>query len=122
MSKTGELGRQAENRACLFLEKRGLKLLTKNFRCKYGEIDLIMQDGNMLVFVEVRFRSSHLFGGPLASITPDKQRRLLAAAQIYLQKHAVKGRYEGMRFDVVALSAQAEEPEIEWLTNAIEAG
>lgn len=122
MSKTGELGRQAEDQACRFLEEHGLQLVAKNFRCKYGEIDLIMQDGNVLVFVEVRFRRNQLFGGPLASITPDKQRRLLTTAQAYLQQHAVRGKYEGMRFDVVALSAQAENPTIEWLPNAIEAG
>lgn len=121
MSKTGELGRQAEDQACRFLEKHGLRLLTRNFRCKYGEIDLIMQDGNVLVFVEVRFRRNHRFGGPLASITPEKQRRLLMAAQIYLQQHPVKGKDAGMRFDVVALSAEAENPDIEWLPNAIEA-
>lgn len=122
MSKTGELGHQAENRACLFLEKRGLLLLKKNFRCKCGEIDLIMQDGDVLVFVEVRFRRSLRFGGPLSSITPQKQRRLLMAAQVYLQQHPVKGKYAGVRFDVVALSEQAENPEIEWIPNAIEAG
>lgn len=122
MSVTEKLGRQAENRACVFLEKRGLQLLEKNFRCKYGEIDLIMRDGSVLVFVEVRFRSSHRFGGPLSSITPDKQRRLLLAAQIYLQQHPAKGKYAGSRFDVVAMSADVESPEIEWIPNAIEAG
>lgn len=119
MSKTGELGRQAEDQACRFLEQRGMRLLSKNFRCRFGEIDLIMQDDDMLVFVEVRFRRNQLFGGPLASITPEKQRRLLLTAQTYLQQHPVKGKHAGIRFDVVALS---KNPEIEWLPNAIEAG
>lgn len=122
MSKTGELGREAENQACRFLEKRGLRLLEKNFRCKYGEIDLIMRDGDVLVFVEVRFRRSQLFGGALSSITPEKQRRLLMTAQVYLQQHPVKGKYAGTRFDVAALSAQTGGHEIEWIPNAIEAG
>lgn len=120
MSKTGEQGRQAEDQACRFLEQHGLRLLEKNFRCRFGEIDLIMREGDTLVFVEVRFRRNHLYGGPLASITPDKQRRLLITAQTYLQQNTVKGKYQGMRFDVVALSAHTENPDIEWLPNAIE--
>lgn len=118
MSNTADEGRDAENSACIFLERQGLQLLTRNFRCKYGEIDLIMQDRDMLVFVEVRLRRNMRYGGPLASITPDKQRKLLTAAEIYLQQHNARDRYAGMRFDVLGLTETGGQTRFEWIKNA----
>lgn len=108
------LGRDAESRAAAFLQAQGLKLQARNWRCRFGEIDLVMQDGPTLVFVEVRLRSRSDFGGAPASVTPTKQRRLLAAARQYL---ATLRTLPPCRFDVVALSGSGAP---EWIRNAFE--
>lgn len=106
-------GNAAEALAATYLQSFKLKLLDKNFRCPYGEIDLIMQDGNTLVFVEVRMRSSAIFGGALMSITPDKQEKLKRTAQRYMQLHGE----QACRFDVVLMHA-VDVNAVEWLKNA----
>jgi putative endonuclease len=108
------LGQTAETRAAAFLQTHGLKLLTRNWRCRFGEIDLVMQDGPTLVFVEVRLRSRNDFGGAAASVTPAKQKRLLAAARQYL---ATLKAVPPCRFDVVALDGSGAP---DWLKNAFE--
>ncbi len=108
------LGQSAEARAEAFLQAHGLKLLARNWRCRFGEIDLIMQDGATLVFVEVRLRSRADFGGAAASVTANKQRKLLAAARQYL---ATLKTLPPCRFDVVALSGDAPP---EWIMNAFD--
>ena len=109
-------GDQAEIQALLYLEKAGLTLVEKNFLCKGGELDLIMQDGEYLVFVEVRSRSSMQFGGAAASVTPAKLRKMQHAAQVYLmQKIKAQSKQPPCRFDVLALEAG----KIEWLQNVI---
>jgi putative endonuclease len=113
----GARGAQAERLAERFLLKRGLTLLARNFRCRFGEIDLIMREGETLVFVEVRLRRSgqeRNFGGPAASITPRKQARIAAAAQQYL---AGLQPTPPCRFDAVLLNQLAAD-EIEWLKDA----
>jgi len=106
-------GRQWEQAALLYLKRRGLKAVEENFRCKGGEIDLVMCDGDTLVFVEVRQRASREHGGAAASITPAKIRRLVRAAQFYLLRFAVT---PPCRFDVVAIDGE----QVEWLQNVIE--
>jgi putative endonuclease len=106
------VGDAAEQQALLHLQAAGLLLLERSFLCKGGEIDLIMRDGKHLVFVEVRKRSSQQFGGALASITPAKQKRMIHAAQVYLQK--LKS-LPPCRFDVVAIQGE----ELLWLKNVI---
>lgn len=87
-----------ETAAKQYLVKHGMKPLTNNYRCRAGEIDLVMCDADTLVFIEVRFRKNQLFGGGAASVIPAKQRKLIRAARHYL--HA--NRYTGdCRFDVV---------------------
>ena len=108
-------GQAGEDAALEHLRKSGLRLVERNFRCKAGEIDLIMQDGSALVFVEVRKRSNPHFGGAAASVTWQKQRRLIRAAQFYLLRFRDP---PPCRFYVVALEAG----QINWLRNAIEAG
>jgi len=108
------LGQTAEARAAAFLQARGLKLLARNWRCCFGEIDLIMRDGATLVFIEVRLRSRNDFGGAAASVTPAKQRKLLAAARQYL---ATLKTLPPCRFDVVALSGD-DAPD--WIRNAFD--
>ncbi|MBK1692705.1 YraN family protein [Ectothiorhodospira mobilis] len=108
-------GDRAEARARAHLESRGLRLLTAQYRCKAGEIDLVMEDQGTLVFVEVRQRRSARFGGALASIDTRKQRRILAAAAHYLQAH---GQGRSARLDVVVIEA---DDRIQWIPNAFEA-
>jgi putative endonuclease len=108
------LGQSAESRAEAFLKARGLKLVARNWRCRFGEIDLVMQDGATLVFIEVRLRSRSDFGGAAASVTPAKQKKLLAAARQYLTTLKT---LPPCRFDVVALSGDAAP---EWIRNAFD--
>ena len=112
MSKSKLKGKKAEDVACSFLLKNGFELVSRNYHCRYGEIDLIMRDGDALVFVEVRYRSSKKFGDAVESIDHNKQRKLIFTANHYLQKHPSS---LAIRFDVVALSPNHE---IEWINNA----
>ncbi len=82
-----QLGQRGEAMARRFLQKRGYRILESNYRCPYGEIDIVARDGDQTVFVEVRTRLSTAYGTPEESITPAKQRHLLAASQEYLQRH-----------------------------------
>ncbi len=107
-------GQAGEDAALAHLLRHGLTLVTRNFRCKAGEIDLIMQEHASLVFVEVRKRAGMDYGGAAASITAAKQRRLLRAAQFYLLRHRTP---PPCRFDVVAIDGER----LTWLKNAIEA-
>ena len=108
------LGRSAEARAERFLRARGLVPVARNWHCRFGEIDLVMRDGETLVFVEVRLRSRADYGDAVASVTLAKQKKLLAAARQYL---AGLKREPPCRFDVLAMAGEAEP---EWLKNAFE--
>jgi putative endonuclease len=110
-------GTWAEAEAEEFLRGHGLSVLTRNFRCRRGEIDLIMLDGDVLVFVEVRYRRSRRFGTGAESITYGKRRRLLAAAGFFLSRGGIDP--AGVcRFDVVSVSGRNYRPEFQWIRNA----
>ncbi len=111
-----DAGALAEQWAAHFLQGQGLKLIEKNYRTKLGEIDLIMQDGAMLVFIEVRLRRNADFGGAAASIDIYKQQRIIRAAQQYLSSLP---RTPPCRFDAVLLG-EAAGNDIRWLKNAFE--
>jgi conserved hypothetical protein TIGR00252 len=104
-------GAAAEQMAADYLARQGLTLVERNFRCRLGEIDLIMRDGPTLVFVEVRQRASQRFGGAAASIDGRKQQKLVAAAQIYLAK---SGKMPACRFDAVLMQGQT----VQWIRDA----
>lgn len=106
-------GQAAEQLAATFLQKNGLTLLEKNYRCAHGEIDLIMRDGKTLVFVEVRLRSNRNFGGAGMSITASKQQKLSRTAQLYLQTHGDSA----CRFDAVLMHA-LDITTVEWIKDA----
>jgi putative endonuclease len=108
-----ERGALAEAAAADFLTGRGLRLLERNYRCRFGEIDLIMSDGRTLVFVEVRYRRNKSFGGAVESITGAKREKLLRAARHYL---AARKEFPACRFDAVLLNGDTEE--LEWIENA----
>ncbi len=108
-------GAEAEARAAQYLERQGLRLVERNYRCRQGEIDLVMREGATLVFVEVRSRARGGFGGAAASITVAKQARLIHAARHYLASRGVDA---PCRFDAVLI----EGGRLEWLRHAFEAG
>ncbi|WP_028534600.1 YraN family protein [Paludibacterium yongneupense] len=97
-------GRAAEDRALVFLQQHGLRLVERNWCCRGGEIDLVMRDGAVWVLVEVRHRSASRFGGALASITPAKCRRLRLAANAYCQARGVT---DNCRFDAVVSDGES---------------
>lgn len=111
-------GDAAEAHAQDFLEQRGLRLLHRNWACRSGELDLVMLDGDTVVFVEVRYRRHAGWGGALASVDARKQQKLIRAAQLFLQKESRWARHP-CRFDVVALGAH-EADESNWIRNAFD--
>ena len=106
-------GKLAEALAADYLQHRGLRLIARNYSCRLGEIDLILADGPVLVFAEVRLRRKADFGGAAASVTATKRQRILRAARHYLPGKAEPA----CRFDVVLLDALAAD-HIEWIKDA----
>lgn len=113
-------GRRAEDRALDFLTAEGLELLTKNYRSRQGEIDLIMRDKDTTVFVEVRARTSNKIMHAVETIDQRKQNRIIRTSQHYLQREE-KSKTLYYRFDVIAISGPMEEANIEWIKNAFDA-
>jgi putative endonuclease len=107
-------GSDAEQIAVSYLQRQHLILVTQNYRCRFGEIDLIMRDENTLVFIEVRQRANDQFGGAAASITPAKQAKLLRTARHYLSELNSE---PPCRFDALLLSG-SDGQKIEWIQNA----
>lgn len=110
-------GAQAEREAENHLRQHGLTLEQRNYRCKSGEIDLIMKDGPACVFVEVRYRKHGRFGSPAETVDHHKQRKLLRAAQHYLQSKRLVDRVP-CRFDVVAVTGNTGLPAVDWIRDA----
>lgn len=110
-------GRDAEERACRFLAAHGLALVARNYRCRQGEIDLIMRDGGTIVFVEVRYRGNRRFAGGAESVDHRKRSKLTAAALHYLQRHP-DAATRPARFDVIAVAPGAAASSLQWIRNA----
>jgi putative endonuclease len=105
-------GENAEEQAHDYLLKKGLKSVCRNYRCKFGELDLIMMDHHSLVIIEVKFRKTDKYGSALECVTRTKQSRIVAATHHYLSTHPVDC---PIRFDVIAISGDSK---IEWVQNA----
>lgn len=119
-----EAGRDAEARAERFLLARGMALVARNYRCRLGEIDLVLRERDSLVMVEVRYRRSAAYGGAAASVDARKRARLVAAAGHFLAAHPALARL-ACRFDVVAIDgtgtagkAEGDDAGIEWIRAA----
>ncbi|HEY7535239.1 MAG TPA: YraN family protein [Thermodesulfobacteriota bacterium] len=110
------LGQKGEQIACKVLEKDGYRIIEKNFRCKQGEIDIIAEKKEVICFIEVKARTSESFGLPEEAVTTWKQRRLLAAAYVYLERKKITSK--DMRFDVVSVDLNNGKARI--LKNAFE--
>lgn len=108
-------GDHSEQLALQFLQRQGLRLITRNYRCKCGELDLVMQDQDTLVFVEVRYRKRQDYGSAAESVNRQKQGRLIRSAQYYLQ---TLQRIPPCRFDVLCISAGDSKSNIEHIRNA----
>lgn len=116
-----ELGAAAERIAAAHLSERGVEVLERNFRRRLGELDLVAREGETLLIVEVRTRSSGKYGGAAASIGGAKRRRLVRAAQQLLQRRRELARLR-VRFDVIVVSSVEDPaPRVEWLRHAFDA-
>jgi putative endonuclease len=113
-----ELGRAAEERAARRLHQAGFTVLARNYRCRGGELDIVARRGELLVIVEVRLRSSRRFGGPAASVTTAKRRRIVRATRVLLARQPQLALL-ALRFDVLATDG-ASGP-IEWIEGAFDA-
>lgn len=113
-------GQQAEDLACRYLQAQGLQVLERNYRCTRGEIDLIMEDTQGIIFVEVRYRRDLRFGSSAESVDYRKQAKLISTALNYLQQHKSAARRPS-RFDVIALSPGVGHDQVEWIKDAFQA-
>lgn len=112
-------GEHYEQYAARWLEARGLRIVSRNYRCKVGEIDLVARDGAALVFIEVRARSPSRYASAAESVDRRKQRRLLRSAQYYLHNHPAAAHLP-CRFDVIAIEPRqcTAPPTIRWIQSA----
>ncbi|MDX1812162.1 MAG: YraN family protein [Gammaproteobacteria bacterium] len=121
---TTEIGQCAEDAALEFLLAKGMRLVARNYRCKVGEIDLVMQHHGTLIFVEVRYRKQHQFGDGAESVDFRKQQKIIRAAEFFLQQHR-QYTQSPCRIDVISISRHAKtspsQSEIDWIPNAIQA-
>lgn len=112
-------GRYYESLARKFLQARGFRDFTFNVRSRFGEIDLVARDGDVLVFVEVRYRQCSSHGSPMATVDYRKQRKIIKTAQYFLQKNGLTNRMP-CRFDVVGITENAGKHEFHWIKNAFQ--
>jgi len=112
------LGKQGEDYTVRLVQEAGLRLITRNYRCPKGEMDIIARDHETLVFIEVRTRRSSFRGWGEESITRVKSQRLQAIASFYVLQQGYKS-WPSMRFDVVAIRWIAKKPEIKWIKAAL---
>lgn len=120
--KSTRIGQETEHQALNFLKQQGLKLIDTNYHCRQGEIDLIMQDQQTLVFIEVRYRKNHYYGSSAESVTRSKQQKIIHTAEHYLL-HKVKTTTPACRFDVVAIypSENAQNSlQFDWIKHAFQ--
>lgn len=115
---TRKVGEETELFARSYLEGKGLTHITSNFHSKSGEIDLIFREQNTLVFVEVKYRKSAAFGGPLSAVSQTKQQKLRSTAAFYMQQCGINENSTACRFDVIGLLGPLTKPEVTWLKNA----
>ncbi|MCK4257535.1 MAG: YraN family protein [Halanaerobiales bacterium] len=111
-----EVGRLGEKMARDFLLRKGYNILAENYRTSQGEIDLVTEENKTIIFVEVRTRSTRLFGSPLESITPTKRERLIRVAIQFCAQYYLYS--QNFRFDVIGISLYENIPKIEHITNA----
>lgn len=113
-------GQAAEAQARRHLERQGLRLLAQNWRCRRGELDLVMLDADTVVFVEVRYRRHSAWGGAVESVDARKREKLTSAAMHFLQQESRWAKHP-CRFDVIAIDAEGNSPpRLNWIQNAFD--
>ena len=112
------LGKEGERIAEEYLKKKGYRLVERNYRCAAGELDLIVLDRRVVVFVEVKTRTGQTFGSPFEAVEFRKQRKMIQAAQYFLAEKKLQQR--DARFDVVGISWAGRDPMVEHVENAFE--
>ena len=112
------VGRTGEDAAVQYLLQRGYYILERNYRCRFGEIDLVARDGDTLTFIEVKTRRSRTFGPAAAAVTHTKQRHLIKASQMYMVQHGKRD--DLCRFDVVTIDMDGQESRIELIKDAFQ--
>ena len=115
-SPSQKTGKAAEDRACQLLQNQGLQLIARNWQNRQGEIDLIMQDHDHVVFVEVRTRKNDHFGSATESVTRKKRQKLISSSLHFLQTKGWYGQ-KNCRYDVVGIVGER----LEWIKNAFDA-
>jgi len=115
------LGFKGEDLAVQYLKKKGYKVIERNYRCQWGEIDLIARDKETLIFVEIKSRSSSGFGLPQDAVDRFKQEKLIQVAKAYMAEHRLQETIPA-RFDVVAVKLTPSGPDIELIKDAFQAG
>jgi putative endonuclease len=113
-------GNEAEEAAVRFLVAEGWKVLARNWTCRYGELDVVAERGDILCFVEVRMRSTAVWGDPAHTVSFAKQRRVVKAALHYLFAYELGERM--MRFDVISVVGRGERATVEHIPGAFDAG
>jgi len=113
-------GAAFEQRACMELQRAGLKLLERNYTTRYGEIDIVMLDRDTVVFVEVRHRWSGSRGDAATSVSATKQAKLIRTAEMWLAAHPQHGQ-RACRFDVVSYDGPADRAQMQWWRSAFDA-
>ena len=108
-----QTGTEYESLAVRFLEKQGVKIMERNFRNRFGEIDIIGYEGDYLVFFEVKYRKDDRKGSPIEAVSPKKCHTICRVADFYRMKHGI-GEFRPMRFDVIAIRGE----DIQWFRNA----
>lgn len=123
---TKKIGTQIEVLVCDYLQQQRLKLIARNYKCRLGEIDLIMHDQAILVFIEVRYRQHYNFGGSLESVNLLKRNKIIKTAEYYLFSHPLSEKM-ACRFDVVGVKpilqklgniSKLDSAQVEWIKNA----
>ncbi|WP_312380410.1 YraN family protein [Stutzerimonas balearica] len=112
-------GRSAEALACHHLRGKGLRLLAQNWLCRSGELDLVMLEGDTVVFVEVRYRRHTAWGGAIESVDARKRQKLVRAAQHFLLQEP-RWAAHPCRFDVVAIGPEGSHASLNWIRNAFD--
>lgn len=116
ITNSTSIGAAAEDSAIKYLNRNGLQLIDRNFRSKYGEIDLVMKHADCMVFVEVRYRKSKDFLNPLESINKKKVNNIINCSKYYIQK--LKTDLDIYRFDIISITGNLEAPDIDWYQSA----
>jgi len=113
-------GKIAENIAAQYLTDKGFKLIDQNFHCRFGEIDLIGLEKEILSFIEVRYRKNEQYLAVIETIDQHKCRKIIISSEYYLSKHKNYRTYQ-CRYDVITITGELNKPVIEWIKNAFQA-